>query len=493
MFDGLSTQEFWMALLGAVAVLLQLLLTLAVILRVILTRHPPGSSFAWILLTTILPYIGFVLYVWLGERPIGKWRARRLRHLLKHWEKVTDAGYAQPGIVPQTQHAQRHKGLARLAERLGDMPMSCGSELTLLPDSIEALSRIYSDINNAKKSVSMEFYIWGVGGWCDKIAQAVIDATKRGCLCRILVDDIGSRTWLRTNWPAKMLAAGVHVSRALPVSLLPRTKGRADLRLHRKNVIIDERIGYTGSLNLIDPEIFHTTEGVGEWIDAMVRVEGCAVRDLNQIFLFDWALQPDIEGERITLEKIPPVPAVGSACVTVVPSGPTTVDDANQRLILEAIGCARECIYVTTPYFIPGETLILALQNAAMRGVDVHICIPQNPDSQFVRWASRRYFSDLMSAGVKLTFFTEGLLHTKAITVDNTFSLFGTVNLDKRSLHLNFEMMMLIFDSKFVNDMTVLHRYYESRSMPIDPSHWHNRSLWERFLEGLSYLLSPLL
>ena len=339
----------------------------------------------------------------------------------------------------------------------------------------------------------MEFYIWGVGGWCDRVAQAIIRASERGCECRILVDDIGARAWLRSSWPSKMLAAGVHVSRALPVSLFPITKGRADLRLHRKTVIIDDHLGYTGSLNLIDPHIFNATEGVGEWVDAMVRVEGTAVRDLNQVFLFDWALQPDIEGERISLEKIAPVPAVGSACVTVVPSGPTTVDDANQRLILEAISCARERIYLTTPYFIPGETLILALQNAAMRGVDVRLCIPSKPDSQFVRWASRRYFSDLMNAGVKISFFTDGLLHTKAITVDDTFSLFGTVNLDKRSLHLNFEMMLLIFDPKFVADMTALHRHYEAKSVPIDPVRWHRRHIGQRFLEGLSYLLSPLL
>lgn len=493
MFENLTNQELWAAMAGAAAVLLQFALTAGVILRVIFTRHPPGSSFAWILLTVILPYIGFILYVWLGERPIGKWRTLRLRKLLRHWEEVTGDDYGEPCTVPRPAHGMRHKGLALLAERLGDMPMTCGSKLELLHDSFAALERIYQDVVNARQSVSMEFYIWAVGGWCDKIAQAVIDAAQRGCECRILVDDIGSRAWLKTQWPAKMIAAGVHASRALPVSLMPLAKGRADLRLHRKTVVIDSAIGYTGSLNLIDPEIFHATEGVGEWIDAMVRVEGTAVRDLNQVFLFDWALQPDIEGEQLSLEKLPAVPAKGEACVTVVPSGPTTVDDAIQRLILEAISCARKSIYITTPYFVPGETLILALQNAAMRGVDVHICVPQKPDSHFVRWASRRYFSDLMNAQVKLSFFTDGLLHTKAITVDDTFSLFGTVNLDKRSLHLNFEMMLLIFDPKFVADMTALHKHYESRSTAIDPVRWHNRSIGQRFLEGVCYLISPLL
>lgn len=489
MLESLSNGNFWLGLLGAAAVVLQLLLAAGVTLRVILTRHPPGSSFAWILLTTILPYVGFFLYVLFGERPVGKWRALRLRKLLALWEKVNDP----KGRPSYAGSGQRHRGLVRLAEKLGDMPMTRGSDLELIGNSDTALSRIYADVQAARHSVSMEFYIWGVGGWCDKIAQAVIEAAERGCHCRILVDDIGSRAWLRTEWPGRLIAAGVHVSRALPVSLLPLAKGRADLRLHRKTVIIDETIGYTGSLNLIDPDTFHATEGVGEWIDAMVRVRGTTVRDLNQVFCFDWALQPDIEGEQIELEKIPPVEPEGRACVTVVPSGPTTVDDANQRLILETISCARERIYVTTPYFIPGETLILALQNAAMRGVDVRLCIPKKPDSNFVRWASRRYFSDLMKAGVKISFFSDGLLHTKAITVDDTFSLFGTVNLDKRSLHLNFEMMLLIFDARFVSDMTALHRRYESRSIPIDPVRWHKRSLWQRFLEGASYLVSPLL
>ena len=147
MLESLINQDFWVTLAGAAAVLLQFVLTASVILRVILTRHPPGSSFAWILLVTILPYIGFILYVWLGERPIGRWRALRLRHLLEHWEEVTDEGYAISGTLPTMPHGQRHKGLTRLAERLGDLPMSCGSRLELISDSVEALSRIEYDGN----------------------------------------------------------------------------------------------------------------------------------------------------------------------------------------------------------------------------------------------------------------------------------------------------------------------------------------------------------
>ena len=494
MISNLTHQEFWIALAGGAAVLLQVFLIASVILRVILTRHPPGSSFAWILLTVILPYVGFVLYVWLGERPIGRWRARRLRNLLKHWEEVTDSGYAATGTVPTQQHGQRHKGLSRLAERLGDMPMTTGSKLELLPDSIEALARILKDVEHAQKTVSMEFYIWSLGGYCDRMATAVIEAAKRGVVCRILVDDVGSYEFLHSAWPSRMLEAGVHFNRALPVHFFSFGKGRADLRLHRKTVIIDDAIGYTGSLNMIDPEFFNISEGVGEWIDAMVRIEGTAVTSLNEVFFFDWALQPDDEGRPAReIAPVPRTPAAGEAFVTVVPSGPTTVDDANKRLIIEAINCARSHVLLTTPYFVPDESLAIAIQNAALRGVEVRLCVPQKCDSKFVSWASRRYFSDLMACGVKILNFTDGVLHTKAITVDDDFALFGTVNLDNRSLHLNFEMMLLIFDPKFVSDMTTLHQQYESRSSAIDPARWHNRSLWQRFLEGLTYLLSPLL
>lgn len=244
---------------------------------------------------------------------------------------------------------------------------------------------------------------------------------------------------------------------------------------------------------MIDPRHFKQDEGVGEWIDAMVRVQGTAVSDLKLVFCFDWALQPDDMGKKTEFLATDPTEPKGNARVVVVPSGPTTVQDANQRLILEAINCARSRILITTPYFVPGEALAIALQNAAYRGVDVRLCVPEKSDSHFVQWASRRYFDGLMSAGVKILSFHEGLLHTKAITVDDDFAVFGTVNMDNRSMHLNFEMMLLIFDHRFVNDLIALQQSYENRSKLLDPALWYRRPMRERLLEGFCYLLSPLL
>ena len=485
----LHNENLFLSVVGAAAVVLQFVLALSVILRVIFTRHPPGSAFAWILLTVALPYVGFILYVMLGERPIGRWRAFKLKHMVRAWNELgrTRRAEADPPA------SQRHRGLVRLAQRLGDMPMTAGSHLELIVDSDQALERMLSDVEAAEKSVSMEFYIWDLGGYCDRMCLALMRAARRGVLCRVLVDDVGSRRFLRSAWPARMRGAGVHVSCALPVSFFPFSKGRADLRLHRKTVVIDDAVGYTGSLNMIDPTVYNASEGVGEWIDAVVRVRGCAVADLNQVFAFDWALQPDDEGRMPTLIEVPQTESEGSARVTVVASGPTTLDDANRRLIVEALNCARNCVCITTPYFIPDEAVALAIQNAALRGVDVRLCLPKECDSKFVTWAGRRHFSDLLAAGVRVLWFRDGVLHTKAITIDNEFSLFGTVNLDSRSLHLNFEMMLLIFDREFVSSLNLLQRTYEKLSEEVEPARWHARSHAQRFMEGLSQLLAPLL
>ncbi len=490
MLESLLAQIDWVSFAGWAALLLQFSLAVGVILRVMLTRHPPGSAFAWIILTIILPYVGFALYILIGERPVGRWRAYRLKKMLARWESITNLQSEHSVELPAS---QRHKGLVRLAQRLGDIAMTSGSTLELLSNSDVALTRIIEDVRGARKNIYMEFYIWSEGGLADVVAKEIMCAARRGVDCRILIDALGSRAFLKSEWPQRMQKAGVHLLTALPMHFLSFSKGRADLRMHRKTVVIDDMVGYTGSLNMFDPRHFKQDEGVGEWVDAMVRVQGTAVADLKLVFCFDWALQPDDTGRQNEFLPTQPTAPKGQARVVVVPSGPTTVQDANQRLILEAINCARHRILITTPYFVPGEALALALQNAAYRGVDVRLCLPEKSDSHFVQWASRRYFDGLMSAGVKILAFHEGLLHTKAITVDDDFAVFGTVNMDNRSMHLNFEMMLLIFDSKFVKELISLQRSYEARSKLIDSAVWYRRPVRERLLEGFCYLLSPLL
>jgi len=269
---------------------------------------------------------------------------------------------------------------------------------------------------------------------------------------------------------------------------------RADLRLHRKIVVVDERIAYTGSMNLVDPRFFKQDAGVGEWVDAMVRVAGPAVAALRAVFLFDWNLQTGEPFAPSSDAAFTARRAVGGpALVQVVPSGPGVDISANLRIIVDAIATACHRVVLTTPYFVPDPALALALQNAAMRGVEVTIIVPARNDSKLVTYASRSFFDELLAAGAHLLQFDAGLLHTKSITVDHGFALFGTVNLDMRSLHLNFELMLAVYDSSFNTALRKLQAGYARNAKALDAAAWSARPAREKLLEGAASLVAPML
>jgi cardiolipin synthase len=287
---------------------------------------------------------------------------------------------------------------------------------------------------------------------------------------------------------------GVDVVEALPVGLLRSLFVRVDLRLHRKIVVIDGLVAFTGSLNLVDPQFFKQGKGVGEWVDAMVRVTGPAVKLLELVFVWDWLIET---GE--TLEgQIPANPgdmpaSAGQAVAQVLPSGPGYRDGTIHQLLLTAIYSARRQLIMTTPYFVPDEALIGALQSAAQRGVEVTLIVPYHIDSVLVRYASQAYNDDLLRAGVRILRFRGGLLHTKSVVIDGETTLFGTVNLDIRSMRLNFEVTIIVYDAAFGSDVRNLQLSYAKSSEPMDLERWRRRGRAGRFLENAAQLVSPLL
>lgn len=482
-----------LSLLGVLAILLQFAIMGSVILRVILTRHPPGSAFAWILLTTILPYIGFFLYLMFGERPIGRLRRRRLREILTRWGRLAYHKISPVGPLPKL--LMQHRSFIHLACKLGGMPIASGSRTQLLGSADKTIASLLQDICAAQSSIDMEFYIWDEGGDVESIAQALLAAATRGVRVRILVDDFGSRSFLRSKSKTSMEAAGIEIASALPMRFL-RVFGlqRADIRLHRKTVIIDRRIAYTGSFNMIDPRRYQGAKEVGAWVDAMVRVEGPAVTALMAVWTFDWALQPDGDMSDFDddfAEEL--IPNCGPASVVTVPSGPYENGDRSLLLVLEAINRAQYSLTITTPYFVPSEAVVMALHNAVLRGVDVKLIVPERADSLPVTYAMRRYFDDLLQGGVRILLYQGGLLHTKSITIDDECSVFGTLNIDNRSLHLNFELMMVIFDSAFTTDLDKLQAEYASRCRELNADTWRQRPLADRLKEGACFLASPIL
>ena len=245
-------------IVGLSAVFLQITLTVGVILRVMLTRHPPGSSFAWILLTAILPYVGFVLYLLFGERTLGRWHAKKLRKEMRKRRQIFRHIMHTEAIAPAD-----YRDISKLATRLGKFPLTKDSSLRLLDDSDETLTLLVRDIDNAKELIAMEFYIWDIGGKADDVSAALIRAARRGVQCYILVDAIGSSRFLSSDWARMFRYEGIHLESALPVSIFSALLSRADIRLHRKIAVIDYRVAYSGSLNMVDPHYFKKNANVG--------------------------------------------------------------------------------------------------------------------------------------------------------------------------------------------------------------------------------------
>jgi cardiolipin synthase A/B len=475
----------------SLAAALHLLIVLGVTWRVVSQRLYPGTALAWLLLVASVPYGGLALYVLIGERPLGRARMKRIRRLYPP-EQPWLGALAEVPAVGDASLTPCQQDLARLATRALAAPPLGGARLTLLdgaPAILEALAR---DIEGARQSCHLESYIWNPGGLADEVAEALARAARRGVECRLLLDAVGSRPFLGGPWPARLRASGVSVVTALPVGPLRAAFVRMDLRLHRKIAVIDGQVAYTGGLNLVDPRYFRAGAGFGEWVDAMVRVEGPPARALDSVFQRDWVAETgQSPGPAGRGESLPE--AVGGAVLHVAPSGPDFPQDNLRRLLLAALYAARREVVITTPYFVPDEAVVLAMESAAQRGAAVTLIVPARVDSRLVRHASRSYFDDLMAAGVRICQFEGGLLHTKSLTVDGEITLFGTSNLDIRSLRLNFEVTLIAYDAPFTAAVRALQARYEGDATPLDLAAWRGRSGSRRLLENAARLASPLL
>ncbi|MBB6429349.1 cardiolipin synthase [Algisphaera agarilytica] len=470
--------------------------------RVVMRRHSVGVSLSWLTLILLIPFVGAGIYLILGENRLGSRRAQatvQLHNAFAGWRSELREQRPQPDWEALPVDAQP---IHRQATRVSGMPALPGNQLDLYDDSHDALEAMARDIDAAQNRVHLEFYIWADGGDVDLIADALIRAAERGVTCRILVDAVGSKTFLRRSPKLKaMRSAGVQIVASLPAGLFRAIFRRLDLRNHRKLLIVDDHIGYTGSLNMIDPNTFKQDAGVGKWIDAMVRVQGPAVEALGMTFLEDWQLETQEDLGQLGRGSGAVVPSdedttgvmKPGASVQAVPSGPSLNPESIHRLLIGAIYAARESITLTTPYFVPDEALLIALTSAAARGVDTLIILPKENDSFLVRHASNAYLGDLLQAGVKVAQYRDGLLHTKSVTIDSHLAAFGTVNLDMRSFYLNFELTLFIYDTNFSRKLTSLQQSYLMNCNMASLDDWKNRPLRTRLLDNTARLLGPLL
>lgn len=471
--------------------------------RVIMRKRPYGVSFAWLIVILLVPFIGGISYLLFGENRLPERRMARSKvsydtymawlQSLKtrapvDWDKLN------PEFAPIERHAQTLVGIPAMDSNL----------ITLFSSPEEIIGSITEAINNAKTTCHMQFYIWEDGGRVDDVNRALINAAARGVTCRILLDSIGSRDFLASDTAKLMIAKGVKIQESLPAGIISALFQRIDIRNHRKIVVIDGNLAFTGSQNMVDPDFFKRDAGVGNWVDVMVKLEGPVVESLAGTFISDWFIETDVGSFRSEqlLKDIEAVreagdvkscPPVGKSAVQLVPSGPGYAPDAIHSLLLTTLYTAKNRIVLTTPYFIPDEPLLVALKAAAQRGVNVTIIVPKYNDSKMVKYASRARYEELVDSGIELFLFHGGLLHSKTITIDENFSLFGSVNLDMRSFWLNFEASLFIYCKTVTDQLTALQQDYLSESDLLDIESFRQRSHLEKFKENTMLLVSPLL
>jgi cardiolipin synthase len=474
----------WFALAHTVLVIL-------FALRLIWIRRPVSVSFAWFLIVVMLPALGIVLYVLFGERPVGRNLTKKIVRMEREHARLRETMRhhyaADRALLPIEANA-----LSLLAESQNGSPVTAGNRIELFTESLTILQTFVREIDAAKVSLHMEFYIWALGGDADAVGEALIRAAKRGVPCRVLLDSLGSKAWFKSNWPSRFKEAGIAVTEALPIQLGRFQFRRADLRLHRKIFVIDGAVVWTGSMNLVDPRTFKQDSGVGEWVDAMVRIEGPATAQFELTFLFDWSVDnPSISNFKD--HHLTPALDNGTTLAQEFSSGPVYRDDILYQVLLSAIMDAREELVITTPYFGPDDGLLQALMAASHRGVKVTLIVPKRNDSTLVAWSSRSFYADMLAAGIHIAEFHGGLLHTKSLLIDRRIAIFGSVNFDQRSLRLNFEISLIVYDPEFCARLEALIQSYLKKAKMVNATKWAKRPRWRLLLENLAHLTSPLL
>ena len=472
--------------------ILGFLIVAACLVRVLLRPHrDPSARIAWIVVIFALPVLGVVAYILLGETNIGRKRKERLRKILKALPNVSEKpGFEAPAVLPNI--AQSYKALFNVGKSISGYEPVGGNRARLMKDSNASIDQMVADIDAATDHVHLVFYIWVPDRNGTKMAEALKRAVARGVTCRAMVDDIGSRSMVKSDLWKDMKSAGVKLAVALKVGnpLLRMFGGRVDLRNHRKILVIDNRITYCGSQNCADPEFVQKAK-YAPWVDAVMRFEGPIVRQNQHLFASDWMENYD-EDISDVLHQPFAAPADGFPA-QVVATGPTSRASAMPEMFTSLIYAARTELFITTPYYVPVDALQAAICAAGNRGVRTTIIFPARNDDFAVGATSRSYYADLLDAGVTIYEYTAGLLHTKSMTVDEDLTLIGSANMDRRSFDLNYENNILLCDTETTASMRARQHEYLQQCRLVTMDEVAGWSWQKRLWNNAMAIVGPIL
>jgi cardiolipin synthase len=415
-------------------------------------RRSPTATLAWILALAAIPVVGIPVYLALGPRRLRRkmlrmaLARRTIGPALEAWERATASELDRCGQ------------LMRLATRLDAGPPERARAVRLFAEGDDCYREILEEIGRAREHIHLEYYIFEPDRSGERFRDALAAAARRGVDVKLLVDAAGS-AHLSRRFLAPLIAAGGQVARFNRVLHQWLGQRVANFRTHRKIVVVDGLTGFVGGMNVSDDHSA-AVSGASAWRDTHLRVEGAAVHGLQATFLENWTFARSGAAWSGSLTELGrryfPAEEGGDHTVQIVASGPDQELGAVEAFYLAAIAGAQERLWVTTPYFVPGEALAESLAGAALRGVDVQLLVPARTDSMVVDAAGRTFHDELLAAGVKIHLYEARMLHAKTCVVDHALAIVGTANLDNRSMRLNFEVIAAIYGGPLLAELAAL-------------------------------------
>lgn len=453
-----------------------------VMLPIVPTRRSPEAAKGWLLLIFFLPWVGLVAYLLIGRPRLPRWRLERLAEFVRQAEPLRGRLEALPGTAPPAVPLP-YAASVKLSTDLAQMPNLGGNAVELLTDYGATLERIAADIEAAQQTVHLCYYIFAEDVRTAPVIAALGRAVARGVPCRVLVDAFGSRPMIPALLP-RLRGLGIDARVALPFRW--RKPERLDLRNHRKIVVIDGRIGYTGSQNMVSPDF---KPGLN-YSELVARIEGPGALQLQVVFAADWYVE---SGEFIGATAFPTPVAAGPCPAQILPNGPASSTQRAQRMVVNLVYAAQRRVCITTPYFIPSQPLQEAMETAAQRGVQVHLIVDHRKDQFMVANAQRSYYESLLGAGVCIHAYREAFLHTKAVSIDGEVAWVGSCNMDLRSFELNEEVIALFYSRDIALRLEACEAAYMRGSERVELARWRQRPFHQQLVQNLTRLVSPLL
>jgi cardiolipin synthase len=450
---------------------------------------------AWLLAIFLIPFVGILFYLLLGSAKLPRKRRAKQQEVNR---MIAEASEGLDLVADRDTWPPWFANVVRMNRELGAVPMIGGNAATLIDDYEQSIAAMAAEIDTATVFVHVEFYIVAFDDVTRGFFASMERAVARGVTVRVLLDHVASvRTSVHRQTFAELDRIGVQWRFMLPVQPLKGKYQRPDLRNHRKLVVVDGRVGYMGSQNLISRDYdkkSNIKRGL-KWQELMTRVTGPVVTAINAIFLSDWYAETD---EDIRAENVVAIDVLAHAHAEaldcqVVPSGPGFETENNLRMFLALLYGAQRTVVITSPYFVPDEAMIYAITSACDRGLDVQLFVSEIGDQAGVWHAQRSYYEDMLKAGVRIWQYPAPyILHAKHFSIDEEVAVIGSSNMDIRSFNLDLEISLLVRGHAFVQEMRVIEERYRSVSKELTLEEWQAQPRLSRWLDGLARLTSAL-